>query len=328
MRSCRRLNLIPFAALGLAASVTGCGGSEVVGDDSKPGAVTEGRPDSSMGHDGSTARDGRPGPSPGDDGPEPTDAHWGDAGSCPSDVDADLVANGNGPGQVVAIGSATSGSVDCTFCGLGVALATSTDPDVATLYISPSVSATGSSCAAPSDASGVWISGQLALGAAAKPGVYHGSPSSVARSSNAYCNSLTVSYTLPYPAGTVITDCGDSGYFYGHVATCPVGCISSCAYTNERSDSGDSGLICSPCESEQSPPEMQYELENGCTNEVPLWGSWTVTLTSVVPAVVPADASVSSGVVFSTVHGSLTATLSDGYDPSHPTPSVTVSLTF
>jgi hypothetical protein len=48
-------------------------------------------------------------------------------------------------------------------------------------------------------------------------------------------------------------------------------------------------------------------------------------LTSVVPAVVPADAGLAPGVVFYTIHGSLSATF---YDGDEATPPVTVTLTF
>lgn len=245
-----------------------------------------------------------------------------DGGLCPVE-DASLASNGNGPGQVAASGKAESDSVDCTFCGVGVSLAISTEPDVATLYIEPSVAQTASSCSTPSDASSVWISGQFAI-SAAKPGVYQATPNSPVRSNNAYCNDLTISYDLPYEAGTVIIDCGDSGPFYGP-PSCPTGCISSCLLT---SDGGDGGEFCSACESTQSQPNVQYRLQNGCENETPRWGSWTVTLTSVVPAEVPADAGVLPGVVIYTVHGSLTATLLDGYDRNAPTPSVTLTLAF
>jgi hypothetical protein len=255
------------------------------------------------------------------------DAPVGDGGFCPADVDADLASNGNGPGQVAASGSAEGDSVDCTFCEVGVSVATSsnatlqpgvTDPDVTTLYIAPSISKPAPSCSAPSDASNVWFAGQIVIGAA-KPGVYHG-PST---SPLAYCDGLTVSYDLPNDTGTV--DCGDSGYFVGP-ASCPAGCISLCTAGGE--DGGDGGEICSPCESGgQSQTEtMTYGLEDGCQDVIENLGSWTVTLTSVVPAVVPADAGLAPGVVIYTVHGSLTATLF--HDENAPSPSVTVTLTF
>jgi hypothetical protein len=241
------------------------------------------------------------------------DAPLGDGGTCPSDVDADLAANGNGPGQVVAVGSARSSSVDCTFCGIGVNLATSTNPDVATLNIGGAWPPMGSFCSTPSDASDVFIEGQLVIGAA-KPGVYRSSK--VNESTFADCGDLTAGYGLPYEAGTVIVDCGDSGVFHGQ-ASCPPGCISLCT----AGEDGGVG-ICSPCESEQSPPEVQY---SECPTSVGPWGSWTVTLTSVVPAVVPADAGLAPGAVFYTVHGSFVATF---YDGDEATPPATVTLTF
>ena len=241
-----------------------------------------------------------------------------DGGFCPLDDSASLASNGNGHDQVAASGSAEGDSVDCTFCGIGVRVATSTDPNVTTLYIKPGVSNTASSCSTPENASNVWFAGELVI-SAAKPGVY--SSSSVSGSDNAYCDGLTVSYDLPYEGGTV--DCGDSGYLVGP-GSCPEGCISLC-----MGDGGEGGVLCSPCVSAQSQPEttlMTYGLEDGCDDARPQLGSWTVTLTSVVPAVVPADAGVPPGVVDYTAHGSLTATLF--HDENAPSPSVTVTLAF
>jgi hypothetical protein len=234
-----------------------------------------------------------------------------DGGFCPLDDSASLASNGNGPDQVVASGSAKGDSVDCSFCGAGVNLTTSADTGVVALSIASGVS---SSCSTPSDAMGAWVNGQLHLDAA-KPGVY--------RAHTGTCNDLAVGYLLPYEAGTVIVDCGDSGVFHGP-ATCPAGCISSCIDTGE-----DGGVeLCSPCESTQSQPSVQYSLENGCPSAASAiqFGAWTVTLTSVVPAVVPADAGFLPGTAAYTAHGSLTATL-DRYT-SASSPTVTLTLEF
>jgi hypothetical protein len=252
-----------------------------------------------------------------------------DGPTCPSETDADLLSNGYGPGQVVATGSAKGDAVGCTFCGVAVTLATFTTPDVTTLYVDSTVSNT-SSCSTPSDASNVWISGELGI-FAAKPGVYQGT--SLAPSDNACSSDLTVSYNLPYEAGTVITDCGDSGVSHG-LQSCPAGCLSSCLIESDEDggDGGDGEVICSPCVSGQSQPDVQYSVSLGCRlPTMPNVGSWTVTLTSVVPSVVPADAGLLPGVVVYTVHGSLTATLFAGYNQDYefiPTSSVTVTLAF
>jgi hypothetical protein len=73
---------------------------------------------------------------------------------------------------------------------------------------------------------------------------------------------------------------------------------------------------------------VQYSLENGCATAASAiqFGSWTVTLTSVVPAVVPADAGFLPGTAAYTAHGSLTATL-DRYT-SASSPTVTLTLEF
>jgi hypothetical protein len=255
---------------------------------------------------------------------------FSDGPTCPSETDADLLSNGYGPGQVVATGTAKGDAVDCTFCGVAVSLATSTTPDVTTLYIDSTVSNT-SSCSTPSDASNVWILGGLGI-VAAKPGVYQGP--SLAPSIDACSSDLTVSYNLPYEAGTVIPDCGDSGVSHG-LQSCPAGCLSYCAIASDEDDGGDGGdgdVICSPCESGLTVPDEQYSVSLGC--ELPTMtnvGSWTVTLTSVVPSAVPADAGLLPGVVVYTVHGSLTATLFAGYNQDYefiPTSSVTVTLAF
>jgi hypothetical protein len=232
-----------------------------------------------------------------------------DGGFCPPDDSASLASNGNGPDQVVASGSAKGDSVDCSFCGAGVNLITSADTGVAVLSIA---SGGPSSCSIPSDAMGAWVGGQLYLDAA-KPGVY--------RAYTGTCNNLDIGYLLPYEAGTVIVDCGDSGVFHG-LASCPAGCISSCI------SGEDGGVLCSPCESTQSQPEVEYSLQNGCPSGASALqnGSWTVTLTSVVPAVVPGDAGFLPGTAAYTVHGSLTATL-DRYT-SASSPTVTLTLEF
>jgi hypothetical protein len=232
-----------------------------------------------------------------------------DGGFCPPDDSASLASNGNGPDQVVASGSAKGDSVDCSFCGAGVNLTTSADTGVAVLSIAPG---SPSSCSTPSDAMGAWVDGQLYLDAA-KPGVY--------RAHAGTCNDLDIGYLLPYEAGTVIVDCGDSGVFHG-LASCPAGCISSCI------SGEDGGVLCSPCESTQSQPEVDYSLQNGCpsANSAIQYGSWTVTLTSVVPAAVPADAGFLPGTAAYTAHGSLTATLDR--DTSASSPTVTLTLEF
>jgi hypothetical protein len=160
---------------------------------------------------------------------------------------------------------------------------------------------------------GAWVDGQLYLDAA-KPGVY--------RAHTGTCNDLAIGYLLPYEAGTVIVDCGDSGVFHGF-ASCPAGGISLCTL----GDDGGVGL-CSPCESTQSQPSVEYSLQNGCPSAASAIqnGSWTVTLTSVVPAVVPADAGFLPGTAAYTAHGSLTATL-DRYT-SASSPTVTLTLEF
>jgi hypothetical protein len=120
-----------------------------------------------------------------------------------------------------------------------VNLISSADTGVAALSIA---SGGPSSCSTPSDAMRAWVDGQLYLDAA-KPGVY--------RAHTGTCNDLAIGYLLPYEAGTVIVDCGDSGVFHGF-ASCPAGGISLCT----RGDDGGVGL-CSPCESTQSQPSVE-----------------------------------------------------------------------
>jgi hypothetical protein len=71
---------------------------------------------------------------------------------------------------------------------------------------------------------------------------------------------------------------------------------------------------------EQSQPSVEYSLQNGCPSAASAmqYGSWTVTLTSVVPAVVPADAGFLPGTAAYTAHGSLTATLDRYTSASSP----------
>ena len=309
------------AVITLAAFHEACSGTLLTPDSMRDGAVSDAPVGDAPVHDAPVA-DAHVDDAPVGDAPV-GDSH---AVVCPSDVDADLASNGNGPGQVAASGSVEGDSVDCTFCEVGVSVTSSNnetlqpgvkDHDVITLNIAGSISKPAPSCSTPSDASNVWFAGQLVIGTA-KPGVYHG-PST---SPLAYCDGLTVSYEVPNEAGPV--DCGDSGYFDGP-ASCPAGCLSSCILVGP--DGGDSGEICSPCESDYQPTEtMTYGLEDGCQDVIENLGSWTVTLTSVVRAVVPADAGLAAGTVVYTVHGSLTATLFHVLDA--PSPSVTVTLAF
>jgi hypothetical protein len=148
---------------------------------------------------------------------------------------------------------------------------------------------------------------------AAKSGVYS-SASDGTQSNNACCDNLFIGYTLPYPPGTVIIECGDAAG-----PNCPTGCNSSCGID-------DAGEFCSRCASEQAPPDVQYSLSTGCSSDT-VYGSWSVTLPSVVPIVLQVDAGLPPGTVLYTVHGSLTATLRDEDGTSTPVSAV-MTLSF
>jgi hypothetical protein len=211
------------------------------------------------------------------------------------------------------MGGANGDSVDCMLCGVGVNLAVSPPASYPTLYIASS-SGSAITCSTPGDAFSAFVEGTLALDAT-KPGVYQGSPTSFVESNN--CDQLVFSYELPSDAATI--DCGDSGLFHGP-PSCPTGCFSSCM------DAGDAGEICSPCESGQAQPVVQYTLQDGCGTGIPGSGSWTVTLTSVAPAEIPLDSGLLPGVQVYVVHGSLSTTLFQYTSGSGPSVSVTLSF--
>jgi hypothetical protein len=136
----------------------------------------------------------------------------------------------------------------------------------------------------PAGASDALLTGMMQVSTPA-PGVY--------RSSDATsCGFLSFSYALPVPAGV---DCGDNTVG----PDCPPGCGSAC-----------SGLGCEPCTPQQ--PEVDYgaSAASDCLGDTqPVAGSWTVTLTSVVPY--EDDAGANENGPHYTTHGTVTATLPD-----------------
>jgi hypothetical protein len=157
----------------------------------------------------------------------------------------------------------------------------------------------------PATASDVLVTGALQI-ASASLGVYTSSDPQ-------NCGSLAFGFSLPTPAGV---DCGDSGS-PSEPSDCPAGCSAAC-----------SGVGCEPCTPTQ--PSVGYVAQGAsqCFDVgTPGIGSWTITLTSVVPF--ESDAGAASGRLTYAVHGTLSAQLvggdADGGAGSEP---ATLTLTF
>ncbi len=237
-------------------------------------------------------------------------------GACPV-VDAGLGNNGDGPGQSLAQGTAKGESLDCTLCTLGALVIASpgnTEISVlpnARLQESSWASAIASvgTCTAPSSYAYLDLAGGVNI-TAATPGTYRSDGPASACTENSSADVLTLSY---YPAGTVIPDCkGMSG------PDCPDGCLSSCGIDS-------SGEFCGSCAPSIDVNPTEYALFTGCTDGAPTYGSWSATVTSVVPAPVLADSGFGPMEREYTAHGTLTATLVKQDGSNEP---VTVSLTF
>ena len=108
------------------------------------------------------------------------------------------------------------------------------------------------------------------------------------------CGSVVVDYALPAPSGV---DCGGVTPTSAP-ASCPQGCVSEC---------GDRG--CAPCRAIQT--GARHYAYNPCPEDLSgnAVGSWTVTLTSVVPYTGPIT---SQGEVDYLAHGTITASLFGG----------------
>jgi hypothetical protein len=155
----------------------------------------------------------------------------------------------------------------------------------------------------PASPSDPYLSGDMQIAAAA-PGTYTSSDAT-------NCGNVSLSFTMPAPAGV---DCGD-GSVVGPV--CPAGCSSACA-----------GTSCTPCSPDL--PQGFYSAQGGATCfdvTEPAIGSWTITLTSVTPY--PYDGGGPKTRLYYAAHGTLVAILlgNNGEADAGQEPA-TLTLTF
>jgi hypothetical protein len=219
------------------------------------------------------------------DAATPGDAVARDA-SVPAPPSCPPAHQGLQPYETTASGTITGAGLSGVFCNAtaDIFLSAHTTPAGQLLLQLNSGEALTASFSSPKVASHAEIVGMISV-SAASPGVYKSSDSEA-------CGSVLFSYSLPVPADV---NCeGKKG------PSCPMGCSSAC-----------SGFGCEPCTPQQ--PEVNYsaQVASDCLGETQtVEGSWTLTLTSVVPYEGGGAGSDSEYMA----HGTLVATLLDQGD--------------
>jgi hypothetical protein len=220
-------------------------------------------------------------------------------GSVPVPPSCPPAHEGLQPYDTAASGTITGAGLSGVFCNAtaDVYLSSHTTPAGRFLLQLNSGEALSASFSSPKLASHAEIVAMISM-SAASPGVYKSSDGEA-------CGTVLFSYALPVPAGV---NCeGKTG------PSCPKGCASAC-----------SGFGCEPCTAEQ--PEVDYSAQaaSDCLGETQtVAGSWTLTLTSVVPYEGGAGG---SGAEYK-AHGTLVATLLAQGDTGTNT-TATFSATF
>ena len=238
--------------------------------------------------------------------------------TCSKGVDAGLLDDGDGPGQTLATGTVSGAGLSCSICNVGAVVGDGPDDLAAggTLAVFYLASGTGAEdqCTTPSGVLPINVGASLAIGSPAV-GVYRSSD--VPAGNN---NSIDLAYALPLPPGT---NCGDAPGAPGE--TCPAGCSAGGCF-----EDGDGGILCSPCSPDYTQDDWGATLISIPGEPNIVIGSWTITLTSVVPTVVTGDAGFPPGTSGYPVHGTILAKLVLG--PTMGTgasdPTTTLSLSF
>jgi hypothetical protein len=198
----------------------------------------------------------------------------------------------------VATGTVTGSGVSGVICHAEARLYLSTattPPNLFLLDLYSSSLPNDSAFQSPPGASNAFFTGYFSVGAA--PGTY-------GSATGEPCGGLVFSYDLPVPPSV---DCDG-----GVPGSCPTGCTSAC-----------SGFGCSPCV--PVAPQVGYETygSTDCLgNTQTTQGSWTATLTSVVPNGGSAPDAMATDY---TIHGTFTANMTQG-DSGADTAALTFSF--
>ena len=179
--------------------------------------------------------------------------------------------------QTPASGTVAGSGMSASFCGAVAWLYVSpysTPPNDALLFLDGNLSSVH--VESPPSSQGL-LSGMMRVGAAS-PGVYTSAGS---------CGFLSFTFYLPPPPNLDCSDTSGSG--------CPAGCSRVCYY----------GEDCSPCA--PMSPAVYYRAHGvgDCATGGQASGSWSITLTSVVPSTGPTN----SGGTFYVVHGTVAGAL-------------------
>jgi hypothetical protein len=216
------------------------------------------------------------------DASTPGDAVAGDA-SVPTPPSCPPVHEGLQPYEATASGTITGAGLSGEFCNAtaDIFVSAHTTPAGQLILQLNSGEALTASFSSPKAASDAEIVGMISV-SAASPGVYKSFDGEA-------CGSMLFSYSLPVPADVNCEGMTGPG--------CPMGCTSAC-----------SGFGCEPCTAQR--PEVDYSAQaaSDCLGDTQtVGGSWTLTLTSVVPYKGGGAGSDSEY----TAHGTLVATLLD-----------------
>jgi hypothetical protein len=265
------MNRIVVIAVG--ALIAACGASVTPTSVANDAAAEQDASEETAAENDATPPTGDAGSPPGDSGLPPS--------SCPAAPDS-----GVAPYETVANGTFVGPSTNSVICHATASLYRSpytTPPNQLLLMLNSSDSPDDITFQSPPGAVDGLLTGMLSVSAAAA-GTY-------GSATGGPCGGLVFSYDLPVPPSV---DCEG-----GAPPSCPPGCTTVC-----------SGFGCEPCS--PAAPEDSYETygTTDCLGDTQTTqGSWTATLTSVVPYSGPA---VGASGAYYVVHGTFTANMTDG----------------